>query len=338
MNSERLSTLIRSFQGLRIGVLGDFGLDAYWYADMTRSAISRETPLPNRPVVREDLAPGSGANVARLLHRIGASPIAFTILGRDWHGSVLRSLLEGEGIDLSGAIEAEGMTTTMFAKVILAAHDLEQEDSRLDFLDPEGPPDGARLELAATLEARFAGLDGLVIPDYEERGVIDAGLRGTLAHLHARHPGTVVAVDSRDRIGEFPGMVRKPNRIEAGRWLLPDREAAGCTVEQLIHRARDEAQQAPLFITLGAEGCAVLDGGHTLHIPAVPLAPPLDPVGAGDAFLAVLGAALAAGASPGDAGYAANLAAAVTVKKLRQTGTVAPEEMLALNDKTGPLE
>ena len=48
---------------LRVGVVGDFTLDGYWFADMTRSALSRETPLFPRPVVREHYSCGGAANV-----------------------------------------------------------------------------------------------------------------------------------------------------------------------------------------------------------------------------------------------------------------------------------
>ncbi len=56
----------------------------------------------------------------------------------------------------------------------------------------------------------------------------------------------------------------------------------------------------------------------------------VDPVGAGDTFVSALTAALAAGACASDAAALANVAAAVTVAKLRQTGTAAPEEIAEL--------
>ena len=65
-------------------------------------------------------------------------------------------------------------------------------------------------------------------------------------------------------------------------------------------------------------------------MPGVALAPPLDPVGAGDTFLSACSAALAAGAHPLQAAALANLAAAVSVRKLRITGTASPQEILGL--------
>jgi bifunctional ADP-heptose synthase (sugar kinase/adenylyltransferase) len=68
--------------------------------------------------------------------------------------------------------------------------------------------------------------------------------------------------------------------------------------------------------------------GITTHIPAGPAKQPLDPVGAGDTFIAVLTSVITAGALHNEAGIVANLAAAVTVEKLGQTGTASPDEIM----------
>jgi bifunctional ADP-heptose synthase (sugar kinase/adenylyltransferase) len=57
--------------------------------------------------------------------------------------------------------------------------------------------------------------------------------------------------------------------------------------------------------------------------------PPIDIVGAGDTFIAALGAALASGASNVEAAELACLAASITVKKIGITGAASPEELLS---------
>ena len=84
----------------------------------------------------------------------------------------------------------------------------------------------------------------------------------------------------------------------------------------------------PTFITLSGESVLVCAEGTHCLLPAAPVCPPLDPVGAGDTFIAALAAALAAGATPWEAGAVANLASAVIVEKLNQTGTASTEEIL----------
>ncbi|MCG2768898.1 MAG: PfkB family carbohydrate kinase [Anaerolineae bacterium] len=91
----------------------------------------------------------------------------------------------------------------------------------------------------------------------------------------------------------------------------------------------------PVYITLGKSGVLLFEGESPRSIPAARVKPPLDTVGAGDAFLSTLTASLAAHATPWEAGVLANLAAGVVVCKLRQTGTASPEEILGLFDRQG---
>ena len=88
----------------------------------------------------------------------------------------------------------------------------------------------------------------------------------------------------------------------------------------------------PVFLTLSEEGVLVCAEGQHERLPAAPVRPPLDPVGAGDTFIAAMAAGLAAGADPWEAGALANLAAGVTVEKLNQTGAAYPAEILQRYD------
>jgi sugar/nucleoside kinase (ribokinase family) len=141
-------------------------------------------------------------------------------------------------------------------------------------------------------------------------------------------------VDSRDRLINFHGMVLKPNDLEAAQLLFPGRGAGAVSLEDLAQAGleRQHETDRPLFITLGRQGCLVIAPGKASLVPAVPVPPPLDTVGAGDTFLSALSAGLAAGASALQAAALANLAAAVSVRKLRITGTASPDEILTVYD------
>jgi sugar/nucleoside kinase (ribokinase family) len=87
---------------------------------------------------------------------------------------------------------------------------------------------------------------------------------------------------------------------------------------------------APIALTAGDRGSvASTQEGATL-VEAVPLGGRLDPVGAGDAFLAGLAGGLAGNLGFVEAARLGSLAAAVTVRKLQQPGTASPGEILAL--------
>ena len=64
----------------RIGVIGDFCLDVYWHADMTKSELSRETPHFPLPIVQERLSPGGAGNVVANL--LALKPNCFSSASR----------------------------------------------------------------------------------------------------------------------------------------------------------------------------------------------------------------------------------------------------------------
>ena len=330
----RLQEILTGAQKLRVGVVGDFILDGYWSADMTRSLLSRETPLFPRPVVRERYSCGGAANVAWNLAALGLAEVrSFTVLGSDWRGDLLRRAMQDSGIDARDVILDPGWSTPFFGKIFLSAGGLEQEDARLDFVNTAGLSVQDEEDLLSRLEASLPDLDALVVADYQAQGVITPAVLESLNHMAASAGHAVFTVDSRERIGQFTDMIRKPNAVEAARWLFPERAPDLVSVADFVETAVYPQVDCgcPLFITLGAEGCLVLNGGESHHVPALHVPPPVDTVGSGDTFLAALTTALACGADPVEAAGFAQLAAAVTIRKLGMTGAASPAEMLAAN-------
>jgi sugar/nucleoside kinase (ribokinase family) len=88
--------------------------------------------------------------------------------------------------------------------------------------------------------------------------------------------------------------------------------------------------QKPVFITRSSLGILVFDGKEHTELPALKIDEPIDTVGAGDTAVAAIACSLAAGATLKEAGMLANLAAAVAIKKLKQTGTASANEILDL--------
>ncbi|NOY58660.1 MAG: carbohydrate kinase, partial [Calditrichaeota bacterium] len=100
-----------------------------------------------------------------------------------------------------------------------------------------------------------------------------------------------------------------------------------------IEKAKQAQQliRSPLLMTRGAHGMIYIDEDKTLTVPGIPLSGEIDSVGAGDTCISAFSSAAGSSADILDAMQIANMAAAVTVKKLRQTGTASPEEIMALN-------
>ena len=337
LTRARLAEILEALRGLKIGVLGDFTLDAYWYADMEQSQLSRETPLYPRPVVRETYSPGGASNVAWNLAALGVGQVwAISVLGDDWRGALLRQLLEKEGVRTGALLTQPDRITPFYGKVVLTATGRSrQEDARLDFINTVPLSADTEAALLAQVAALTGQLDALAVADYLLQGVATPAVSSGLRSLAAARPGLPVIVDSRERAAEFPDWILKPNEIEAARLFFPEREPAAVAFDELCAAALLQHQRSgqPVFITRGEQGCLVCAGGECQAIPGVRVSPPIDTVGAGDAFLASLSAALAVGASPVEAASLANLAAAVTVTQIGVTGTASPAAIAAMYER-----
>ncbi len=337
LTHARLLEILERIRGLRIGVVGDFTLDGYWYADMERSQLSRETPLYPRPIVRETYSLGGAANVAWNLADLGAGEVrAFSVFGEDWRGQILRGLLEHEGIRTDDLLNQADRKTPFYGKVMLtAAGRPSQEDARLDFINTS--PVSAETEDAflARLAEHFPRLDALVIADYQTQGVVTQRIVQGLLELAQRYPKTPVVVDSRERAAEFRSLILKPNQLEAAALFFPGRDPESIQIDELEEAAlqRHAASGRPVFITRSEQGCVACSDGRCETLPAVPVSPPVDCVGAGDAFLAALSAGLASQANAFEAACLANLVAAVTVQQIGVTGTASPQQVEELYAK-----
>jgi rfaE bifunctional protein kinase chain/domain len=336
VDRTRLEAILNKIKSLTIGVIGDFVLDGYWYADMERSQLSRETAIFPRPIIREVYSLGGAANAAWNLSALGVPRVwAFSVIGEDWRGGILRGLLANANIQAPGLFNQTGRQTPFYGKVMLTAVGRHtQEDARLDFINDQSISGEMEAALLNALDISLEKMDGLMIADYQPAGVISARVTAGIIELAERQPKKPFVVDSRERAGEFRQLILKSNDKEACQLFFPGRDSAGVELLDLSQAAVHHNQQTgqPIIITRGEQGCLVADGGECVSLPGVHVPPPVDPVGAGDSFLASFTAACASGATPLEAACLANLSAAVTVTKIGITGTASPAEILAKFD------
>ena len=199
----------------------------------------------------------------------------------------------------------------------------------IDFENAEPPARAAEEALLAAFTKAAEDADVIVVSDQLATGVVTARLRQALCAMAAA--GKKVVVDSRDNIASFAGCVVKPNELEAARaaGLAP----AAVTPEDYLPVARRlrEMTGGDVIVTLGAVGAMCLTGKEACFAPGVPVSPPIDIVGAGDSFLSACALALGAGAALEEAIALGNLASAVTIQKIGQTGTASAAEIRAVH-------
>jgi len=332
MDIQRLGAILSHFSALTLLVVGDFFLDKYLVIERALAEVSLETGLEAHQVVEVRSSPGAAGTVTNNLRAMEVNVVALTVLGDDGEGYELQRALQATGVDASAILVRHNRLTPTYTKPMLREPDgTTRELNRLDIKNRKPLPVEIEAEIIARLRQIVPRVQGVIVGDQvQERncGVITDHVRDEIARLARAHPPTLFAADSRERIGLFRDVIVKPNAREATRAIFPDRETEldGAGVQacgaELFHRNRQ-----PVFLTLGHEGMLVFHGDGPTHVPAVPVRGPMDMVGAGDAAMAGIVAALCSGATPPEAALIGNLAAAVTIQQIGTTGTASRNQI-----------
>ncbi len=330
MTGSGLEALLRDIRRSRIGVIGDFCLDAYWDLDPSFSEISIETGLPTRAVRKQRYSLGGAGNVANNLAAMGVGRVAaFGVLGDDPFGREMLRILQSIGVETARVLaQGPGWATPVYIKPIEAG----KEQGRIDFGGANALAPGVASALLGALREELGGLDLVIINQQLPRGVHTDEFRAGLRSLIAQSTVPFI-VDSRAFSDSFDGAMRKLNDVEALR-------LCGIPWEKNAPVARETVARAalalfgrwgrPVFITRGPRGILGHEKTGAFEIPGLQIIGPVDTVGAGDSALAGIAAALSAGRGSAEAANLGNFVAGVTVRKLFTTGTASPQEILAL--------
>lgn len=331
MTRQHLQSLLDRIRATRIGVLGDWCLDIYWIVDPARSEVSLETGLATHPVREQRYSLGGAGNVVSNLVALGCGDVrGFGVVGDDPWGREMLGILREAGVNTCGMLRQKAHWATLaYTKPYIG----DAELNRLDFGNFNSIEDATADELIKQLEASLASLDVVVVNQQVQEGIHSGRLRSSLRALIHRHPETVFIADSRHFSDAFTGASVKLNDHEAARLTgvhrapeeLVLRDEAVLAAEELFQRFK-----TPVYVTRGARGVIVRDAVGLSEIPGLQILGQTDPVGAGDSMLAGIACALAAGETPESAARLGNFAAAVTIQKLRQTGTAGPDEIIAI--------
>jgi len=72
---DRLEEILTAIGSIRVALVGDICLDAYWKADMTLSELSRETPNFRFPLWRSGIRPGRAVTLTSTSRRSRPHPL-----------------------------------------------------------------------------------------------------------------------------------------------------------------------------------------------------------------------------------------------------------------------
>ena len=161
MTHDRLTGLLTQLRRTRIGVIGDFCLDAYWQLDTGRPGLSIETGKPTRAVRLHRYSLGGAGNVVSNLVDLGVMNVyGFSVISDDIFGREMISQLRERNVDTYGMVaQSEGWDTPVYAKPYLDAEEQERIDfGRWNSILPE-----CEVKLAGALRTIAPNLDALIV-------------------------------------------------------------------------------------------------------------------------------------------------------------------------------
>ncbi|GEO96012.1 PfkB family carbohydrate kinase [Kocuria turfanensis] len=249
---------------------------------------------------RQELLGGKGANQAVACRRLGAEVELIGVVGADRAGEDVLAQAAADGIGVAGVLRREGVPTALLVDVV-------------------GPP-GVRRLLEDVAPAAL-----LTAEDVRARAGLLRDADAVLVQLQQPGPavvetltaagGALVVADgapadarTRRRVLDAADVVRADgSEAEALAGWAPR------GVPETVRAAQELLEEGPSVVALAAGDADVVAwaGGHVVlpHLGE----DPVDPTGAGDAFVAALAVALLHGEDPGTAAWWAAAAAAQVV-------------------------
>ncbi len=326
LHPDDLHLIFDRITRLKVGVIGDFALDVYFdYATQTGEE-SLETALPVHWGHQPRASLGAAGNVVQNLLALGVGQVwAIGCVGPDLFGREMRHLFGQQGVCTDHLLTAnEGWDTCVYTKPMEG----QIESNRIDFGNRNHLSDSLFAQLIDALNSLLPQLDVLIINQQFGRPLLTPDRIEPLNNLIRQHPSVQFVADLRDSGLLMRGVTVKVNTAELARFLhldAPENPDLNWCLEYGATLSRQLA--GPVVVTRGKAGIACVGAEGVWSVEGLALPGPLDTVGAGDTVVATLAATLPAGANWPQSLAVANLAAAVTVQKLGQTGTATPLEI-----------
>lgn len=331
MKVEEVRDILARIRKVKVAVYGDFCLDAYWTLDPRGSEVSVETGQQASAVGSHSYSLGGAGNVVANIAALEPANItAIGVIGADPFGSTIVSLLEALRVNTNGMVVQSGDYATMaYCKQIVD----QEEKARLDFGVFNRRTESTDRVLLTSLREAFKTANVIVLNQQVAGSITNESFIDEVNGLIEEFPKKIVILDSRHYGDKFKGACRKMNQRELA---LLNSEVPAVDEMMSLHDLKRYAARfhrqsdRPVFVTRGERGIYSFDADGEHETPGIHVSDAIDPVGAGDTVLSALACCLGASIETWSAADFAGLAAGVTVKKLRQTGTAGGAEILAM--------
>lgn len=302
--------MLNKFNGLKVLVVGDVMIDAYYFGKVER--ISPEAPVPVVAVENKEIRLGGAANVAMNLVALGAKPVVCSVIGTDKDGDDLIELFQQHGVGTSGIFRSKDRATTVKLRVISQATQM----LRIDTEDTKPVNDFESFELVERIHQLLIDADVVIFEDYD-KGVLTADNIARITK-DAHNRGIPVVVDPKKR--NFNNYTHadlfKPNLKELKEGLKVDFDADDKdALEAAVKTLMENLQLKHAMITMSERGVMITNGKDFHYVPAH-FRKIADVSGAGDTVISVAALCFALKMDLKTAAQMANLAGGLVCEEV----------------------
>lgn len=276
-----MKNILKQFEGLKVLVVGDVMIDAYYFGKVER--ISPEAPVPVVAVEKKENRLGGAANVAMNLVALGAKPIVCSVVGNDKDGDDLIELFHQHGVGTTGIVKSKDRVTTVKLRVISQATQM----LRIDTENTEPISAVESYELVERIHQLLIDADVLIFEDYDKGVLTTDNIAKITEEAHKRGIPVVVDPKKRNFNAYQKADLFKPNLKELREGLhididVDDKPAFESAVKTLMQNM----QLKHAMITMSEKGVMITDGNTFEYIPAH-IRKIADVSGAGDTVISV---------------------------------------------------
>lgn len=302
--------ITNQFNGLKVLVVGDVMIDAYYFGKVER--ISPEAPVPVVAVDKKENRLGGAANVAMNLVALGAKPIVCSVVGNDKDGDDLIDLFHQYGVGTSGIIKSKDRVTTVKLRVISQATQM----LRIDSEDTKSISTVESFELVKRIHELLIDADVLIFEDYDKGVLTKENIAEITREAHTR--GIPVVVDPKKRNFSFyeHADLFKPNLKELKEGAKIDFDADDKpALENAVRNLMQQMNLKHAMITMSERGVMITDG-QTFHYISAHVRKIADVSGAGDTVISVAALCFALKLSMEQTAAIANLAGGLVCEEV----------------------
>lgn len=294
---------------IAVAVIGDLCLDSVFRSQKS-SEISVETGKQVNHVQHASATPGGAAQVALLCKCLGFSTVDFyAVAADDTPGILVIDALTALGVDTSSVVlQKEHWDTHVYHKSYVDGAEQERHDLGWNNVLDDGVADRLLDSIAQHLDRYDCVIINQQVPSGIHSPRFVAGLNKII-----RDSGVPWIADIRRSEDLYPTVLHKMNLVEAQ--VLAKQLSLDGTDAESCGRALVAHWNRPVVVTLSENGAVAFDEKLTHRELGFHIIKDIDPVGAGDAFLAGMALALSLEGTLADALRIGNLAAGTFIQK-----------------------